>query len=80
MRPVKSVKGIKDALGDPERGRELYDDYYGLWHLAAMGVIDVEATPGGVGWKVKDVIWRDEGLSAEPARIALIDTGVADHP
>lgn len=49
-----------------------------LWHLGAAHVLDLDAKDAG-DYEVKNAVWFDDRLRRQPARIALIDTGLADH-
>ncbi len=71
---------VKDRLDAPDRGREDYPPYDYLWHLDAIGVLETSYSAIHRSTRVKDTLWGLEGLSDDPATIALIDTGVAAHP
>ncbi len=70
---------IPAALTDERRGGGEYPAYGYLWHLAAAGVVDLRPADDG-DYHVEHAVWFDRRLRREPARIALIDTGLADHP
>ena len=63
-------------------GRENYSSYYYLWHLVAIGVLEV--TPPAAGSScptIDDVIWDKPIFNRQSSKVALIDMGVAkDHP
>jgi hypothetical protein len=63
-------------------GREDYSRYYYLWHLVAIGVLDVTpagANPGTSCPTIDGVIWDQDIFSRNESKIALIDMGVARH-
>lgn len=61
-------------------GKENYELYYYLWHLIAIGALEVDTTspPGAEDCpEITGSIWQ--GLPNERRKIALIDMGVARH-
>ena len=66
-----------------EYGREDYEPYYYLWHLVAIGILEVETPQGGRGCPIiKRAIWNHPDLqNGRDVKVALIDMGVARcHP
>lgn len=70
-------RDLIEALDRVDRGKGEYPTYGYLWHLSAAGVVEVSAGADG-DYVVNGTVWQ--GLYDTPAKIALIDTGVADHP
>lgn len=63
-------------------GREAYADYYYLWHLIALGVL--QATPPALGAcpTITGAVWDTPAIAnGRPITVALIDMGIApNHP